>query len=429
MELVLPMQFEVTDQLGLFAEQPFLHFGRAGRQDRPKRVIINLADSAAYNYRSMAPSIQSYAVEGDAALIEAITLRVHGGRIGQAKAAAASADEFNMGGFRVMPPAVSGDGALPATGDDSEPETMDNRHSRVMSAELDWAKLTAYHIYRGHIAIRTLLNNNQEANLRIALVAVALEGSMFYNESHTQFVTAKMDTPLPNVRARDFVVRNDFTVPLVINNVSLGAAASQHFRTSDFGQQVLAAGQQATVFRIEPLPAAVRQPTVAHMRLHTNASTYEIRLASYDGLLRRIVPIDERTTGGIGTDELAISFGTLPLATVTDTTVAFVNDNPVPVTIHNWTATISEAASIFVILRGCSQLSMDGLKFCYSVQPGEWIVFQVSVMSNAVGTFVGRLTLRTDYEELQTPVRFNTAVGKLHISATETDERQCFPVS
>lgn len=426
MEVVLPMQFEVTDQLGLYAEQPFLHFGRAGRRDKPKRVLINLSESASHDYRSLAPSIQSYAVEGDAALIEAITLRVHGGRMESTKASAAAADELNVGGFRLLPPPLQEDESLPVSVDESEPDTMDTRHTRVISAELDWAKLTAYQIYRGHIAIRTLLSNNQEADLRIALVAVALDGAMFYNESHTKFVTTKADgvPASADLRSRDFVVRNDFTVPLVINNVSLGAASARSFQTSGFERQVLAAGQEATLFRIKPLLAAVRQPTVAHMRLHTNASTYEIRLASYNGLLRRIVPVDERTAGGIGTDELAISYGTLPLSTVTDTTVAFVNDNPLPVTIHNWTATISEAASIFVILRGCSQLSMDSLKFCYSVQPGEWIVFQVSVMSNTVGRFIGRLhTLHTDYEELVTPVRFNTAVGQLNIAATETDER------
>lgn len=93
-------------------------------------------------------------------------------------------------------------------------------------------------------------------------------------------------------------------------------------------------------------------------------------------------------------------------------------------TIHNWTATISDAASIFVLLRGCGQLTMDGLKFCYSVPPGEWIVFQVSVLSNAVGTFVGQLSLKTDYEELIT--RFSTAIGHLHITAT--DRSSCSPV-
>lgn len=431
MELVLPMQFEVIDQLGLYTEQPFLHFGRAGRSDKPKRVLINLADSTSYDYRSLAPSIQSYAVEGDAALIEAITLRVHGGRMEPTKTPEAATNELNIGGFRLLPPPLQEGESLPANVHESETETTDDRHARVMSAELDWAKLTAYQIYRGHIAIRTLLSNNQEADLRIALVAVALDGAIFYNESHTKFVTIKADAAATSadLRSREFVVRNDFAVPLVISNVSMSAAAARLFHTTGFEQQVLAAGQEATLFRIKPLLAAVRQPTVAHMRLHTNASTYEIRLASYNGLLRRIVPIDERTAGGIGTDEQAISYGTLPLSTYTGTTLAFVNNNPLPVTIHNWTATISEAASIFVILRGCSQLSMDSLKFCHSVQPGEWIVFQVSVMSNSVGRFVGGLTLYTDYEVLLTPVRFNTAVGQLHIAATETEERQCHPVS
>lgn len=72
---------------------------------------------------------------------------------------------------------------------------------------------------------------------------------------------------------------------------------------------------------------------------------------------------------------------------------------------------------------------MENLKFCYFIQPGEWIVFQVSVLSNAVGTFIGKLTVKTDYEELITPIKFTTAMGKLEFTTNILDETLCFPVS
>lgn len=468
MELVVPIEIEVTDHpSSLFLEQPMLNFGRGGRSDKPKRLLINLtgsdsdsiAQSSSFMFSSAptiatddaAPSIQSFAIEGDAGLIDAITLRLHksaGSSIQERQELTTKKQQQRTTATAAAATATNTESHRPASPSLTIASALDDPQIDAMSATLDWSMLSMkQQIFRGHIAIRTLLSNNREANLRIALVAEALDGAMFYNESHTQFVTPtkktaadgsdSMSTPTrtstksTTAQQRPFTVRNDFAVPLAITNVTLSADASPYFRLSDVTSQLLAPGSESAIVRIGLQAAALQQrhAVAGHMMVHTNASVYAVRLSTYNGCLRRIVPVDERTHAGRGVDEQIINYGTLPLSTVTDTVVAFVNDNPVPVTLHNWTATISDAASIFVLLRGCGPLSMDGLKFCYNVQPGEWIVFQVSVLSNAVGTFIGRLTMKTDFEELLTPVQFSTAVGRLQITATETHLQSCFPVS
>lgn len=383
-ELVVPIEVDITDYLGVYAEYPFLHFGKGGRLDPPKKIVFKLLNSG-----HEPVSIHSFVVEGNEDLDKAVSLRMN-------------SRDYHKG-----------------TGD----EDLTKVH--MISATLDWAKLKMHRFVRGHISIRTLLSNQKIAEHRIPIVGEVIAGSIFYHENQTQFAT----TGKLAKSSKGFTLRNDFDIPLAITNVSVPDETAKYFKSTSFEPVLLLPGEETLLFRITQLLAAAKRPITRSIWLHTNASTYEISLSSYNGLLRRIVPVDETTHDGVGNDEEAINYGTLSLSTVTDTVVAFVNDSPRPVTIHNWTATISEAASIFVILRGCGPLTMNNLKFCYSIQPHEWMLFQVSVLSNAIGTFSGRLVLTTDYEELVTPVRFNTAVGRLQFSATMLDEHRCFPVS
>lgn len=374
---------EITDYQGVYAEHPFLHFGKGGYSDPPKKIVFKLLNSG-----HEPVSIHSFVVEGDDDLAKAVSLRVN-------------SRDYHKG-----------------TGD----EDLTKIH--MISATLDWAKLKMHRHILGHISIRTLLSNQKIAEHRIPIVGEVIPGSIFFHENQTQFAT----TGKLAKSSKGFTLRNDFEEALAITNVSLPDDTAKYFKITPFDAVVLLPGEEALLFRITQLLTAAKRPITRSIWLHTNASSYEIPLSSYNGLLRRIVPVDETTQDGVGTDEETINYGTLSLSTVTDTVVAFVNDGPRPVTIHNWTATISEAASIFVILRGCGPLTMNNLKFCYSIQPHEWMLFQVSVLSNAIGSFAGRLVLQTDYEELVTPVRFNTAVGRLQFSATMLEENRCFPV-
>lgn len=371
--LVVPIEVEIYNYYGIYTETPILNFGVGGTEDKPKRLSIDLFKSGKESV-----SIKKYSVESDSSVSDGIAVSI-------------------------------------------ETATDNNSVHSTITATVDWSAIKSDKYFRGSIVITTLVQN-KDVVYRIPFVGEMLKGSIYYNESNTKFVTTQKDTKV----SKDFLLKNNFEMSLAITNVTLPHDSSMYFTTSEFTPKMLEPGEESIIFKLSLLNSVT---TLKHLLLHTNINTYEIPVSSYDGLLRRIVPVDESTNNGKGVDEKSINFGTLPLSTLSDTVLAFVNDNPVPITIHNWTGTISGVASIYVILRGCGNLTMENLKFCYFIQPGEWIVFQVSVLSNAVGTFIGKLTIKTDYEELITPIKFTTAMGKLEFTTNMLDESLCFPVS
>ncbi|XP_037044012.1 transmembrane protein 131 homolog [Bradysia coprophila] len=370
--LVVPIEVEIFNYYGIYSETPILNFGVGGTEDKPKRLTIDL-----FNSGKEPVSIKKYAVESESELSSGISLAM------------------------------------------VTPSDVANVHSTI-TATVDWSSaVTSDKYIRGSIVI-TALVQNRDVIYRIPFVGEMLKGSIYFNESNTRFVTTLKDTKV----SKDFVLKNNFDISLAITNVTLPNDCSLFFKASDFTPKMLEPGEESIIFKLSLMDSV---KTLQHLLLHTNLSIYEIPVSSYDGLLRRIVPVDERVNNGKGVDEKAINFGTLSLSTLSETVLAFVNDNPSPITIHNWTGTISGVASIYVVLRGCGNLTMENLKFCYFIQPGEWIVFQVSVLSNAVGTFIGKLTVKTDYEELITPIKFSTAMGKLEFTTNMIDESSCFP--
>lgn len=381
--LVVPIEVEIFPEHGIYSDIPFVNFGLGGTNDRPKQMVFKLLNSGQDEVDVQTYSVESSDIYSD--LSSAISVHIQ-------------KEETSSVG-------------MIASG-------------HLITATVDWSKIKTKRYFRGHILIKALLPNNKITIHRIPFVGEILNGSIYYNESYTQFVTTAKATKT----TKGFLLKNNFDVALAVTNVTILEDTGKYFKTTGFVPKMLLPGEEAHIFKLTQLAAGAREPIRKNILLHTNASVYEIPVSTYNGLLRRIVPVDENTINGEGIDEKAINFGTLPLSTVTDTVLAFVNDSPVPVTIHNWTATISDAASIYVILRGCGNLTMDNLKFCYSIQPREWILFQVSVLSNAVGTFIGRLSLKTDFEELITPVRFSTAMGRLQFSDTTLDAFSCFPV-
>lgn len=370
--LVVPIEVEIYNYYGIYSETPTLNFGLGGTDDKPKRLIIDL-----FNSGKEPVEIKKYSVESDSSVSSGIIVSI-------------------------------------------ERAADDNIHSTI-TATVDWSAIKSDKYFHGSIVI-TALVQNKDVVYRIPFIGEMLKGSIYFNESNTKFVTTQKDTKV----SKDFVLKNNFEISLAVTNVTLPNDCSRYFKTSEFTPKMLEPGEESIIFKLSSLSSVT---TLKHLLLHTNINTYEIPVSSYDGLLRRIVPVDESTYNGKGVDEKSLNFGTLPLSTLSDTVLAFVNDNPSPITIHNWTGTISGVASIYVILRGCGNLTMENLKFCYFIQPGEWIVFQVSVLSNAVGTFMGKLTVKTDYEELITPIKFTTAMGKLEFTTNMLDESLCFPVS
>uniref|UniRef100_A0A182PMP0 TMEM131_like domain-containing protein n=1 Tax=Anopheles epiroticus TaxID=199890 RepID=A0A182PMP0_9DIPT len=299
----------------------------------------------------------------------------------------------------------------------------------------------------------------------IPFAGEVLKGSIQYNEEVLRFLLPSAHEReeegegTTSSQGRPLVIRNHFNVPLSITNISVPENCSRYFAIEGFRPIVLQPNDERTLLRIsrkvDATGGLLQQPfTIAtSIRLATNISDYELPVLGYSGRLERLLSPTVRDaslltptglvqpvkggTGATDTDneqqqQQELDFGVLPIATIGEALVAFRNPNPVPIPIIHWKGAItSEAAvgapTITVILRGCGPLRLDGLVFCHTVQPGEWIVYQISVQSGTIDSYQGRFTVKTDYEEIVTPLRFTTAVGELHLMRERLRFDDCFP--
>ncbi|XP_050079180.1 transmembrane protein 131 [Anopheles maculipalpis] len=295
----------------------------------------------------------------------------------------------------------------------------------------------------------------------IPFAGEVLKGSIQYNEEALRFLLpssqhdqgtssdGKMDKE--EERGRPLVVRNHFNVPLSITNISVPENCSRYFAIENFRPVVLQPNDERTLLRIHRMAGVYHRLLNTYftsLRLATNISDYELPVLGYSGRLERLlsptvrdaslltptrlVQPSKMAVAEVDGDSQELDFGVLPIATIGEALVAFRNPNPIPIPIIHWKGAItSEAAvgapTITVILRGCGPLRLDGLVFCHTVQPGEWIVYQISVQSGTIDSYQGRFTVKTDYEEIVTPLRFTTAVGELHLMRERLRFDDCFP--
>uniref|UniRef100_A0A182W752 TMEM131_like domain-containing protein n=1 Tax=Anopheles minimus TaxID=112268 RepID=A0A182W752_9DIPT len=305
----------------------------------------------------------------------------------------------------------------------------------------------------------------------IPFAGEVLKGSIQYNEEVLRFLISaygqassdareEEETAGGGGRGRPLVVRNHFNVPLSITNISVPENCSRYFAIENFRPIVLQPNDERTLLRIHRkvtvwADTQQQQPFTifTSFRLVTNISDYELPVLGYSGRLERLVSPTvrdaslltptglvqpQRNSKGEGTgsgmegEPQELDFGVLPIATIGEALVAFRNPNPIPIPIIHWKGAITSdgavgAPTITVILRGCGPLRLDGLVFCHTVQPGEWIVYQISVQSGTIDSYQGRFTVKTDYEEIVTPLRFTTAVGELHLMRERLRFDDCFP--
>lgn len=398
--IVLPIEVEIFKEYGIYSNIPFLNFGLGGRNDRPKNILFKLLNSGKEEME-----INDYTVEAEPDVKNGVTLEM-----------------------------------------DSMIDADANETYQMITATVNWSKITVERFFRGNILIESKRKTDVNTDMdrldklhkifyRIPFVGDIIRGSIQYNESLTRFHIDNTADALakPTTTVRDFRIKNLFDVALAVTNLTISHDCHPYFRADNFQAKILAPGEESTLFQIVQLPAAASKAITRYFYLHTNVSLYDIELLSFNGLLKRLLPINEQTSIKLkdidsGIDEKSINFGILPLSTLSYTMFALVNQNPIPINIHNWKGTISSAAHIGITVPGCSKLSMNGLKFCNNIKPGEWIVFQVAVTSNTVGTFDGKITVQTDYEEINTPIQFSTDMGVLKFTTKTINAGNCFPV-
>lgn len=383
--LVVPIEIEIHNETGIYSQVPLLDFGMVGLHDGFRRYVYNLLNSGPNSV-----SIKNWGVEGDCE--SGVNVDVV---------------QFSRRNF-----------------------------TDHFTVEVDWSKCPsgASRVVTGNIFLTADIDDgDDEITYRIPFFGHVIEGNLSYKASDLMFLRSDGKS---YESSRSFILSNKYNVPLAITNLTVPESCTRHFKLSGFKPLILQPGSFAKLLDIQPLNVetiAANQTTLERsFRIVTNVTYYDIPITSYTGLLRRIVPVDfarERSQ----VDEKALNFGALlPVSKQSELLIAFVNENPIPIDISSWRGAITSGngqAQINSIQRGCSRMSLDDLRFCNpSIKPGEWVVFAVSVQSSVVGSFGGNFLLKTPFEEVNTPVKFSTAMGRLELKSKMIFD-DCFPVS
>lgn len=389
---VVPIEIEVYNETGVFSQTSLLDFGMIGQFDGMRRYVYDLLNSG-----STAVNIKNWGIESDNDAVK------------NSQCLSVDVVQFRKRNLNF---------------------------TDHLAVEIDWSKCTNKlpHVISGYVFLTADLpeNDADEVTYRIPFYGHVIEGNLSYNANDLKFLRndrKALDSP------RAVVLKNKYNVPLAITNLSVSESCARYFKLSGFKPVILQPGASITILEIQPIATQI-SPNITTLeesfRIVTNVTYFDIPVWSYTGLLRRIVPVDfARERSQI--DEKALNFGALlPVGKQSELLMAFVNENPIPIEISSWKGAITSGngqAQISTINRGCSKMSLDDLKFCSPhVKQGEWIIFAISVQSHVVGTFGGNFLVRTPFEEINTPIKFSTAMGRLELKSKMIFD-ECFPVS
>lgn len=389
--LLVPIEIEVFNETGIYSQTPLLDFGMIGHLDGMRRYVYNLLNSG-----SNAITIKNWGIESEDEIVKS-----------NSQCLSVDVVQFRKKNF-----------------------------TDHLAVEIDWSKCKNKlpHLIRGFVFLTADSTDSEtdEVTYRIPFYGHVIEGNLIYNSDDLKFLRSDIKT---TESPRTLVLQNRYNVPLAITNLTVPESCARYFKLSGFKSLILQAGESVDLLQIQSLAIQIA-PNITTLqesfRIVTNVTFFDIPVWSFTGLLRRIVPVDfARERSQI--DEKALNFGALlPVGKQSELLMAFVNENPIPIEITGWKGAITSGngqAQISTINRGCSKMSLDDMVFCSSsVKSGEWIVFAISVQSHVVGTFGGNFLVKTPYEEINTPIKFSTAMGRLELKNKMVFD-ECFPVS
>lgn len=379
--LVVPIEIEIFNETGIFSQVPFIDFGTMGTFDGVRRFVYNLLNSG-----QSAVSIKNWGVEEER----------------YANCVQVDVVQFSRRNF-----------------------------TDHITVEMDWSQCTNIpYAVNGNIFLTADNEHDDEVIYRIPFYGQVIEGNLSYTASDLLFLRSDKKS---YEKTRIIILKNKYNVPLAITNLSLPESCARYFKLTGFTKPILLQpGSFAKLVEVQPTVAVslLNQTTLEEsFRVVTNVTFYDIPIKSYSGLLRRIVPVDFMSHE----DEKELNFGSLlPVSKNSELLIAFVNENPISIDVTSFRGEITSGngqALFKSYKKGCSKYGSDDYLFCSAtVKPGEWVVFSVSVQSSVVGSYAGYFQIKTPYEEIKTPVKFSTAMGRLEIKSPRVFDN-CFPVS
>lgn len=417
--LVVPIEVEIFSHTGVYSNTPFLDFGFLGAAGTMNRTTVERRNISLFNSRKEeGVDVKNWRIESEESpeVVESIRLEVNKDRV---------------------------------------------------ALEFDWSKITKSERFVGEIVLQTGSRSSDE--YRIPFTGRIVKGNLLYDVKSLQFLLNTdnfdqsddendsdnflFDSTMPVERT--FELTNNFSSPLnVINLTTFDSSrdsddakppiADQHLKIIGFKPTtIIQPNETVNLFRISLInirsllvsSSASRLPITFQLQLYTNISVYEIPLHIFNGRLKRLVPLEVTHYDGTNAnDDQHLNFGILPVAQPHRGLIAFVNPNPVPVQVTNFRMKSADGTFMSVTLRGCGPHHLDKLYLCNKVEAGDWIVFEIAVKSHSVGSYSGKFVVTTEVggtfmEEIVTPVKFTTAMGRLELDKDLLHFTECYPVS
>ncbi|XP_058800553.1 transmembrane protein 131 isoform X2 [Phymastichus coffea] len=292
----------------------------------------------------------------------------------------------------------------------------------------DWKTGLDLKHFKGKLLIKGIGPGGSSQKLAIPWIAEVLQGGLEVNTSAAHYCSPQSSQP------RNFSVVNKFKLPLAITNISLPFEASPLFTISNFVPKILKSGQRDNIFTLSLThdKKSENLQLESLILIHSNVSTTEVPLLSYNGKLKKIIP-EERES-----DEGSMNFGTVSSGIESEGIFALENHNPISIELHGWGVNMPGAV---LELMGCQNgptdlfhKSVRNISACsvtgnQSIKPDHLAIFKIKVKTPFVeeDTIVGDVFVRTTYERLIVPVHMKVAHGKLSVKKLTFTE--CFPGS
>ncbi|XP_067631154.1 transmembrane protein 131 homolog [Eurosta solidaginis] len=283
----------------------------------------------------------------------------------------------------------------------------------------------------------------------VLIRAEVFKGALHYDGNTTTFVTqATFGTRGGNKRT--LVIRNDFDEPIALLNVSLPQydvenRALRAQISSDYldaiatgGSLVLSRGSSLTLLQLQMLNSSMVYKT--NLLIRTNITHIEVPLVVCGGRLH-VSTYDTARIQAIAAYNVDLNLGAIPLAeTSHNGYIVLHNRNPLPVKLNTWHFQSPQGVYFHTTFRGClrpsslralhnATLKFESAKFklCTQLEEGDVAVFQITIQSYITEQHQCTLKIWTTYEEITTTVRFRTWIGKLEVDQEHLYFNNCFP--
>lgn len=297
---------------------------------------------------------------------------------------------------------------------------------------------------------KLIFNISKDEEIVLRIHGRILNGSFSYNKNALTFITkAKNFTS----KQRNFDLKHSFDTPISILDLRIENNRSDIFKIFDFEPKILQPHDGTTettttnIFKIKPetsLSGDINFETT--IQLVTNVTIIEISLVICSGLLRVYASLDLENykSEGSRVGDNVINMEYLTFGEHSKKLyVVFENMNRVPLSILKWGLRPPIDVTYEAKLIGCKlQGDEKHLMFCSHLEKGESIAYEVTLRSFSLedDEQVAIFELSTDVKPANAVIKFITVFGKLSIfndtgSIYDLDEpgeiifNNCFPVS